>query len=382
MALPSLHIRILDRRAEAADETVRQQAARFQAMGEVCQLFNALPHPLLILNRQREIVFANRTLLNLLGCVELDCVLGLRPGDVLDCEHAWDHGPGCGKTEACEACGAARAISLCQDGIETVQECRIIQNTGTALDLRATSTPFRLDGEMFTVLTLTDISHEKRRRVLERVFFHDLLNMTAGVMGYAELLTRVPQNEIPEISRLIARLVRELAEEIRSHRDLSLAETQDLTVRWEPVDTAQALTDVIESARCLEVAQDRKLQLHSAAALVTLLSDKLLLTRILGNMLKNALEASPPGGTVTIGCRANNEQVEFWVHNQGAMPREVQLQVFQRSFSTKGPGRGLGTYSIKLLTERYLHGKVAFTSTPQTGTIFTVSFPRHNSHTT
>ncbi len=74
---------------------------------------------------------------------------------------------------------------------------------------------------------------------------------------------------------------------------------------------------------------------------------------------------------------ATEDHVDFWVHNDGVMPRDVQLQVFQRSFSTKGPGRGLGTYSIKLLTERYLHGRASFTSTPETGTTFSVTYPRN-----
>lgn len=58
------------------------------------------------------------------------------------------------------------------------------------------------------------------------------------------------------------------------------------------------------------------------------------------------------------------------------MPRTSQLQIFQRSFSTKGKGRGLGTYSIKLLTERYLKGTA---SPPQRrmGQPFRYRFP-HN----
>jgi signal transduction histidine kinase len=55
------------------------------------------------------------------------------------------------------------------------------------------------------------------------------------------------------------------------------------------------------------------------------------------------------------------------------MPREVQLQLFKRSFTTKGTGRGLGTYSMKLLTERYLKGRIAFTSSETDGTTFTVT---------
>jgi len=67
--------------------------------------------------------------------------------------------------------------------------------------------------------------------------------------------------------------------------------------------------------------------------------------------------------------------IRFWVNNPNFMPREVQLQVFQRSFSTKGAGRGLGTYSIKLLTERYLKGMVSFSTSPETGTTFQAWYP-------
>jgi signal transduction histidine kinase len=57
------------------------------------------------------------------------------------------------------------------------------------------------------------------------------------------------------------------------------------------------------------------------------------------------------------------------------MPKEVRLQVFQRSFSTKGADRGLGTYSVKLLTEKYLKGKVSFSSQQGEGTTFFVLLP-------
>ena len=60
------------------------------------------------------------------------------------------------------------------------------------------------------------------------------------------------------------------------------------------------------------------------------------------------------------------------VKSEMFISKEVQLQVFQRSFSTKGNGRGIGTYSIKLLSENYLNGKVGFTSSVSEGTVFFV----------
>jgi len=54
---------------------------------------------------------------------------------------------------------------------------------------------------------------------------------------------------------------------------------------------------------------------------------------------------------------------------------ETQLQVFNRSFSTKGKNRGLGTYGAKLLTERYMGGKISFASHEGEGTTFFLWLP-------
>jgi signal transduction histidine kinase len=115
------------------------------------------------------------------------------------------------------------------------------------------------------------------------------------------------------------------------------------------------------------------LELHPDLA--ELSTDPTLLRRVMGNLLKNALEATEPGQTVTVGCSPALAGVELRVHNPGVMPPEVQLQVFHRSFSTKGPGRGLGSYSVRLLGERYLQGRVSFTSTPGSGTTFRLWLP-------
>jgi sensor histidine kinase regulating citrate/malate metabolism len=61
------------------------------------------------------------------------------------------------------------------------------------------------------------------------------------------------------------------------------------------------------------------------------------------------------------------------------MPEVVRLQVFRRSFSTKSPlGRGIGTYSAKLITERYLGDSMSLTSSEEQGTILAVTLPGQN----
>ena len=78
---------------------------------------------------------------------------------------------------------------------------------------------------------------------------------------------------------------------------------------------------------------------------------------------------------LTVGCDTNAETVDFWIHNVQPMTRDVQLQVFQRAFSTKGTGRGLGTYSARLIGAHVLGGKVWFTSNRDDGTTFHIALP-------
>jgi sensor histidine kinase regulating citrate/malate metabolism len=92
-------------------------------------------------------------------------------------------------------------------------------------------------------------------------------------------------------------------------------------------------------------------------------------------MTKNALEASGKGATITLSCKLNGRNACFSVHNPGFIDDEVQQQLFNRSFSTKGKGRGLGTYSMKLFGEKYLGGKVGFTSSEWAGTEFFLELP-------
>lgn len=359
------------------DDTLQRQIRLFQEAVDLSGVLDALPQIVIILNSRRQAVFGNRFLTEALGLDSLNAIYGRPPGEIMDCSHAFEGCGGCGFTEACQACGAHRAIQMCLRGERDIQECRILQrSTGRALDLQATSTPLRLGNEVFTLLVMTDISSDKRRQALERVFFHDLLNVATGIVSYAAVLRRAPHGDLAcAAAESITRLVHQLADEIKCQRLLSEAESGELQPQVEPVESRRLWEAVLEIYRQHPVAQDRKLITDPDWADAEFLSDKVLLTRVLGNMVKNALEAVPPGGKVTVGCTVVDGEADFWVHNPGEMSRDVQLQIFQRSFSTKGAGRGLGTYSIKLLTEHYLQGRAWFTSTAETGTIFHVSFP-------
>ncbi len=94
-------------------------------------------------------------------------------------------------------------------------------------------------------------------------------------------------------------------------------------------------------------------------------------------MLKNACEAEaekdrPP---ITISWGEIDEKISIAVHNHAIIPPEISLQLFRKFHSTKGKGRGVGTFSIKVLTERYLGGNVVVDSHPERGTTFKIILP-------
>ena len=65
----------------------------------------------------------------------------------------------------------------------------------------------------------------------------------------------------------------------------------------------------------------------------------------------------------------------FWVRNRAVMPEATRRRVFHRSFSTKGPGRGVGTYGMRLLGEGYLGGSIGFRTREGEGTVFELRLP-------
>jgi signal transduction histidine kinase len=287
---------------------------------------------------------------------------------------------GCGTSEFCSTCGAVQVILSGLRGHEDVSECRIATEDRGAYDLLVRSKPLEVAGERFTVFSIRDISHEKRRRLLERLFFHDILNTAGGLRGMSELLDTVrDEEEFTRTKQLIHGLAEELIEEIEAQRDLAAAENDELEIAVKPFEPDKLVERVVSAYRNHGDAQWRWLRTDLPHRLPKMESDPRLLRRILGNMIKNGLEATSSGGTVTVSVSEKSENgragIEFSVHNERFMPKRVQLQVFQRSFSTKSDDRGLGTYSMRLLGEYYLGGRVRFVSDEEKGTTFFAWIP-------
>ena len=344
-------------------------------------MIDALPIPLTILNESRQILAANDHLMKLLG-VGVDELVGKRTGEVLGCTF-WPTGPdGCGTTKHCLTCGAVGAIVNSQKiRGQAVRECRISLDKaldGGAMDLRVTATAVDVDDQRFTVCAIEDISKQKRLAVLSRVFFHDVLNTAGCIQGYSQLLAETSRDDVSDSEKFVrlTALSDQLIGEIESQRDLILAESGDLEIDPQTVQTSALLDDLQTLYSAHSVAVDRKIVWQDDWR-GHLMTDARLLARVLGNMIKNALEATDADGTVAVRCFEDEDRVVFSVHNASVMVADTKVQVFHRSFSTKEQtGRGVGTYSMKLLGESYLRGHVDFASDEPHGTTFTITLPK------
>jgi signal transduction histidine kinase len=361
----------------APQDVVQAQAEKIVTWTEIRGVIDAVPDILLAVNSSRQIVFANRAALDFFHVGSARELWGKRPGEAAGCMHSRETPGGCGNSESCRVCGAFLAVDQGLRGETSVEECRMALAGGTPLDLTIWARPFAVDDQRFLFLSIKDISDEKRRQALEKIFFHDLLNTAGGLQSISEIIEASAPEELRDLRDVIVSLSEQLVDEIRAQRDLLAAERGELHVQMRKANSRDVVAKTISMYLKSQSCDGKTIHSSEICEEIPLLTDMAILLRVLGNLAKNALEATSPGGTVTVGCHAlTSDSVEFFVHNAACIPREFQLQIFKRSFSTKGVGRGLGSYSVKLLTERFLGGKVEFSSHPGAGTVFFVKLPR------
>lgn len=101
------------------------------------------------------------------------------------------------------------------------------------------------------------------------------------------------------------------------------------------------------------------------------LGEELLCYSMLANLIKNALEASPPGEKVIISLNHVKNIAVISIHNTGAVPENIRDRFFDKYVTHKNGGTGLGTYSARLMAETQA-GSINFETSEEKGTTVTV----------
>ena len=102
--------------AERLDyDEVYSQTEKILGLKEVISVLNTIPNLIAILNKQRQVVYANKAFTEMIGLKNFKESLGQRPGELFNCISAHIMTNGCGTAEDCRYCGAALAIMKCQE---------------------------------------------------------------------------------------------------------------------------------------------------------------------------------------------------------------------------------------------------------------------------
>ncbi|TCK60445.1 PAS domain-containing sensor histidine kinase [Seleniivibrio woodruffii] len=345
----------------------------------VYSLAETVHEMIFILDSMRRIVFFNKRFAEFAENYHLDTTAGLRPGHIFRCTQVHDGETVCGTTPFCCYCGAYKAITSAATGEERVEECRIKSQNGAAFDLKVSTSKIDIEGSPHMLFCVVDISSEKRKQALEKIFFHDINNLAGGLTLISDLLEGYVYiedwNSISETVPLLSSAMSNLNNEIKSSYMLALAEKDELDVCVASVDVTGMLTSVAKFLKETTLDKEIDFKVQPECENLIIYTDQNILNRVVTNMTKNAAEASKDFSTVTLSYRTEGEKAYIYVQNETVMEEEVKASIFQRSFSTKGAGRGLGTYSMRLLTERYLKGSINFTSTECCGTVFYIEIP-------
>jgi signal transduction histidine kinase len=276
-------------------------------------------------------------------------------------------------------------------GSDTEYEVHLIRLDGTTRYAEAHTSPLWKEGEIDGVLIfLHDITERKREQELMAQsdklravgelaagVAHNLNNSLTVIQGRAQLLLRNANDPVAAKSlEVITNAVEDGTKTLR--RILEFAR-RDSSSEFGPVELGYLLTSSIDIARPKWQSKSRKGQVEvkvECGAPVYVMGEQAELREVVLNLIFNAVDAMPEGGTMEIGARGEIDSGCFWVADTGCgMAADVASRIFEPFFTTKGKlGSGLGLSASHGIITRH-KGEIVVVSEPGEGTRFEVRLP-------
>ena len=208
------------------------------------------------------------------------------------------------------------------------------------------------------------------------IFMHELRNQMHGI----SLLARMIEQESTR---------RGLLEDdplVILHQDLELrlkdvgTLLQDLghlgesmKLKLQPTDLARLVTRLLDSDQASQIAEQIRIEYDIAADLPLIKLDRRRFKQAWLNLFKNAVEAMPSGGTITVRLYRSDAYACLEIADTGpGVPDGIDI--FEPFTTTKAQGTGLGLGIVREIVSAH-GGVVSYRSTPQRGASFTVSLP-------
>jgi signal transduction histidine kinase len=239
-----------------------------------------------------------------------------------------------------------------------------------------------LEKEHHTVDELRELNRMKGEFVA--VVSHELRTPVTALMGYAKTLRQPEFANDPQMrAEFLERMERQSDRLLRLVENLLTAsnlENNRLPITIGRVLFEDLVREVIEGL----ATEASRVQVNIPDDLPVLTTDRQVLSRVLQNLVDNALKYSPDGSPCEIEARGEPEHLVFWVRDYGiGIPPDEQPRIFDRFYQVDSSstrtfrGAGLGLSLVQDLLE-HLGGTIEVDSTPGEGSRFTVTLPiRH-----
>jgi signal transduction histidine kinase/CheY-like chemotaxis protein len=210
---------------------------------------------------------------------------------------------------------------------------------------------------------------------------HDLRQpMHALGLFIGELHSRLDTQEQHKIANKVEESVEALSSLLDSLLDISKLDAGIVIPQIQSVDIDAMTKRLAQDFVTVAQRKNITLRFHSISAVV--MSDPVLLERILLNLLSNAIRYTPQNGTVMLACRLRGDNVRIEIRDNGiGIPPEEQQNVFhefvqlENSARDRSKGIGLGLAIVDRLS-RLLHHPLTLRSAPGQGSTFSITVPR------
>src|SRR5262245_12094895 len=211
---------------------------------------------------------------------------------------------------------------------------------------------------------------------------HEIRNPMAALALHIDLLDGELHDRAPESAAMVAELLTEIKTQMARVDDLLqdyLSLGRVAAIERTPEDLGEALQAWAGEWQQLAQSQGVTLRLEGIVHLGTLALHPSTFRRALLNLVQNALDAMPQGGTLTVRGQRTTTHVQLQVQDTGSgIPAEQLTTIFEPLYTTKPGGTGLGLYIVQEIVEAH-GGQITVESVVGQGTTFTVTLPLETS---
>lgn len=226
-------------------------------------------------------------------------------------------------------------------------------------------------------LRLVDVREDRNVRSLAEIgrmaatLAHEIRNPVASMAGALDLLEDAAD---PDERAEIVGMARERLEQMRRLLDDTLRLARPIDGLPEPIE-AQALARSCLNALSTDPQFARMtLRFEAPAEVVRVMAHLEPMQQALTNLLLNAAQAQPDGGTVTLTVTSSGRYARLRVQDEGpGIPLEGRDQVFRPFYTTKQEGTGLGLTFVRRVAEAA--GGTVDIESPSTGTSIVLTLP-------